>query len=238
MRHKTSGIKHSNKWPKWLRESAITEKKTICKAFSSIGIEDSESEVKIAGSYVGGYLRIVFSTKPWDIATMSMRGISSCQRWRKNGAKHSKKLIGSIVDPYVGIIYLTDGVKTDKGERMLARSVVRITAGWGSYRPYIMLEKVYSMTVMSTSAHEQVSNAFKSFLHEKCSLPISYQGGGLFIPLSEAVRKLPENKRSYRDSGLVYKPLPDFRKRLTEISTSTKIVDKEKTNSQEALAGH
>lgn len=70
-------------------------------------------------------LKIVFSTHPWDIATMSMRGISSCQSWTHQYSSH---LIGSILDPYCGIIYITNGGNTKYGSKMLVRSIVRVVA--------------------------------------------------------------------------------------------------------------
>ena len=39
----------------------------------------------------------------WDITTMSMRGIKSCQSWTSS-SKYKTNIIGSIVDPFVGVI--------------------------------------------------------------------------------------------------------------------------------------
>lgn len=68
-------------------------------------------------------LKLVFSTDPWDIATMSMRGIKSCMRWN---SKMAVCLIGSILCPFTGIVYLTNKKPTKYGEKMLFRSLVRV----------------------------------------------------------------------------------------------------------------
>ena len=76
--------------------------------------------------------KVVFSTNPLDIAQMSMRGINSCMSWYSGSAS---SLVGSMVDPWCGIVYMTNGKKIGKveteggnftmGERMMYRAVVR-----------------------------------------------------------------------------------------------------------------
>ena len=73
---------------------------------------------------------LVFSTDHWDIATMSMRGIKSCQSWT---GSYRERLTGSIIDPCCAILYLTDGSKTKYGEKMLARHIVRLVENNNSY---------------------------------------------------------------------------------------------------------
>jgi hypothetical protein len=89
-------------------------------------------------------------------------------------------------------------------------------------------------TITYTTSIGKMQHAFESFLREKSSLIVSYNYWSryLFIPLSEAVKKLPESKRSYRDSGIVYQVSPGFRKRLAEISSAMKRIDKRKIISQ------
>jgi hypothetical protein len=67
--------------------------------------------------------KVVFSTNPWDILTMSMRGIDSCMEW---GSTHRNCLIGSVLDPYLGVMYVTNGQRTSYGSHMNFRSVVRL----------------------------------------------------------------------------------------------------------------
>jgi len=88
----------------------------------------------------GGNIRpkyVVFSSKPEDIMHMSMRGIESCMRWSSN---QSISLIGSVIDPYCSIIYLTDNLKT---KNMLARAVVRYVHNDDKNRNEIFIEKIY-----------------------------------------------------------------------------------------------
>lgn len=85
----------------------------------------------------------------WDIATMSMRGISSCQRW---GAGHEKCLIGSILDPFTGIIYLSSNDNTDYGKKMFARSIVRFIVK--ENKPFLFIERPYGLYEES----EEVNN--------------------------------------------------------------------------------
>lgn len=159
--------------------------------------------------------KIVFASADkegaWDIATMSMRGISSCQSWRGG---YSRDLIGSIVDPYVGIIYLTNGSKTTKGRRMTNRAVIRYVVHHTTRKPALMIEPVYS----SYYDNEQKAlGIFAAFLNTKTKLPIVFYNRDreYYIPNSKPVAKLQaSNIRyhssrngdcvSYRDSGIRY----------------------------------
>lgn len=92
-----------------------------------------------------GY-RVVFKVNgnegAYNIATMSMRGIASCMSWFDD---HSNSLIGSLLDPCCGVIYLTDGRETPLGERMIGRSVVRIVYDNQANKYVILLEPCYKM---------------------------------------------------------------------------------------------
>lgn len=96
-------------------------------------------------------LKVIFSTDPWDIATMSMRGIHSCMRW---GTHQSHSLVGSILCPYTAVIYSTDGTKVQPkkyerrtyqmGERMIHRAVVRIVSDCSTgKRRMVFMEEPY-----------------------------------------------------------------------------------------------
>ena len=71
--------------------------------------------------------KIVFTsdglTGLWDLATMSMRGATSCMHWSNH---HHSHLVGSIVDPCCGIVYITDGSITERGLAIKERSLVRL----------------------------------------------------------------------------------------------------------------
>lgn len=156
-------------------------------------------------------MKIVFASDQkqgvWDIATMSMRGIRSCMQW---GSGHAPSLIGSIIDPCCGVIYLTDGVYTEHGERMLCRSVVRYvvhkTAG-----PCLYMERPYAHLDLQPGNQEALCLAFAAALHAKTSLPVIYDYKSSyddmrelsFIPATEAVKKYVDCQ-SYRDGKVRY----------------------------------
>lgn len=102
-------------------------------------------------------LSVIFSsdgeTGAWDIATMSVRGIKSCQRW---DGEYPSCLVGSILSKFVGIIYLTSGAQAepypdaarggtwkDLGTKMMRRCVVRYAVDADDGQPYILLDKMY-----------------------------------------------------------------------------------------------
>lgn len=153
--------------------------------------------------------KVVFSSDGseglWDIATMSMRGIASCQTW-DNGA-HYTKIVGSMADPFTGIIYLTSGTKhSNYGTKMMRRCVVRFVVNETKKAPTIVLEKMYP------SYDKQALDAFTSLIKERTDnkfnvsyIPDSYQNGKFYVPMSKIVRSLPVNNQPYRDSGMLYK---------------------------------
>lgn len=152
----------------------------------------------------------------WDIATMSMRGIKSCQRW---GSSYAKALVGSMVDPYAGIIYLTDGEKMKHGPKMVTRSVVRFVVNRHTNEPAIMLERIYPNLRNYYTSDDLVGTAFKKFIKDRvCSkykvfyinsrsdINNGFSAVNYFIPLTPAVDMITEQsgQRSYRDSAIGY----------------------------------
>jgi hypothetical protein len=90
-------------------------------------------------------LKIVFSSSGieglWDIATMSMRGFRTCQSW---DGQYRSNLIGSILDPFTGIIYLTSGSQVeDYGSNMIRRCIVRFFVSTTDSRPHILIDRMY-----------------------------------------------------------------------------------------------
>jgi len=140
----------------------------------------------------------------WDIATMSMRGTSSCMSW---GSGKSKHLVGSIIDPCCGIIYLTDNEEKTFGKNILDRAVVRyvITPALGEA---LFLEKIYSQTTRDNAYANSLDFIFGLSLFKKTGLPVIVPEDELhsFIPLSSIV-DCNMNVASYRDSGLKYKKI-------------------------------
>lgn len=154
--------------------------------------------------------RIVFSCEnkvgAWDIATMSMRGIRSCMSW---DAANAPALVGSIIDPCCGIIYLTDGKDTKYGTNMLYRAVVRYVVH-KDVGPCLFIENLYAQN--NNVKANYINLAFATFLHNKTSLPIFYdyrtsyteiQTYGI-IPYSKVVDQYKSNCASYRDSRIQY----------------------------------
>ena len=119
------------------------------KQFSQANIPPVKSKIVFSSDGVDGL---------WDIATMSMRGITSCQSW---GKEYSERLVGSMIDPFTGIIYLTSGSKTDYGSKMNHRCIVRFVVNRRKRRPNILIEKMYP------SHNEVVLDQFISFIKEK-----------------------------------------------------------------------
>ena len=141
----------------------------------------------------------------WDIATMSMRGISSCQSWASAGGGHSSHVVGSCVDPFTGIIYLTNGGKfNDYGSKMIRRCVVRFLVNNKTKVPFIGLEHMYP------SMEQGALDAFTGFLKERTDnkFDVVYLEKGKYynsyVPMSKVVAKLTAADQPYRDSGIGY----------------------------------
>lgn len=150
--------------------------------------------------------KIVFSSDGidglWDIATMSMRGISSCQSW---DGQYKNNLVGSIVDPFAAVIYITSGTKMNNlGSKMVKRSIVRFVIQ--KNKPTILIDKMYP-------EHDpDVLNKFVSFIQEKVDgkFPVvfgpDYGDPNIFyIPSSPVHSKLTTATISYRDTKVPFK---------------------------------
>jgi hypothetical protein len=80
----------------------------------------------------------------WDLTTMSMRGVMSCMHWSNH--RHVPALIGSVTDPFLGMVYITDGTKTVYGPRITRRSLVRFVKNFDTDEYELVLERVYKDT--------------------------------------------------------------------------------------------
>jgi len=156
--------------------------------------------------------KVVFSSANkngmWDIATMSMRGFTSCQSW--NGC-YKRNLIGSMVDPFLGIIYITDGTRNKKGPKMLRRALVRYVVHSRTHKPALFLERVYPHSTYTQDP--QAVAIFTAYLTQHTNLPVITSSYSYVIPNSKIVQKMSscgkfaDGKdfcRSYRDSGIGY----------------------------------
>jgi hypothetical protein len=133
----------------------------------------------------------------WDIGTMSMRGIRSCQSW--NDGEYSHCTIGSVIDPFVGIIYLTSGAKYNEyGSKMIRRCIVRFVINSKTNSPYLLLDNMYP------NLDDDVLRQFKKFLKDKTD------------------GKFEVHYANNMSSDLVqhtYIPLTDIRKRLRQLDS-------------------
>jgi len=126
------------------------EKVALFKAFSSVNLPADKFSIAFSSDGVDGL---------WDIATMSMRGITSCQRWQ---GQHKHCLIGSIVDPFTAVIYLTSGTNYKHlGPKMIRRSVVRFVIDNIDKKPYILIDRVYP------SHDDSAARKFSEFITKK-----------------------------------------------------------------------
>lgn len=151
---------------------------------------------------------LVFSCLPFDIATMSMRGIGSCMSWNNH---HSQSLAGSIVDPYCAIVFLTYSNEhfSSFGPRMFARCVVRMVVN-DSGKESLFLEKPYLCpTILSTqreTLQALVREMFSSFLHRETGLNVLYTANReISIPYFPDKKFLFTDELSYRDSYIAYR---------------------------------
>lgn len=160
-------------------------------------------------------IRVVFSSKgnqaQWDIATMSMRGVSSCQRWAHSAAKH---LVGSIVDPNAAIMYLTDGNTTKYGSKMLRRAVVRIVKDNKTKETVILIERIYPFMSYNINYTDMATlSIFKSFIQKRIknkykiiyAYDIDFNAKNYSIPMCNELTFLKKSNLSYIDSKVKYK---------------------------------
>ncbi len=153
---------------------------------------------------------IIFSSEgtegAWDIATMSMRGIKSCQRW---DGEYFRCLIGSILSKFVGIIYLTSGVQADNqgnwtnlGSKMMRRSVVRYAIDADEGKPCILIDKMYP------ELDKDILTLFVNAIQSRTNIPVHYaQDLGnrlrhMYLPSEKVRREVLDREWSYQDTPL------------------------------------
>jgi hypothetical protein len=162
-------------------------------------------------------LKLVFSGSGekclWDIATMSMRGITSCQKWDN---PHARALIGTMIDPYAAIMYITDGAELFHGSNMLKRSVIRFIADYQRGTPAIMIERIYPHDYNGGLIDYITLSIFKQYIQKITDnkFPIFYGELGCYqnyvIPITRPVEEIAESLHSYRDSKISYYKLPKY----------------------------
>jgi hypothetical protein len=173
------------------------------KNFSSINIPSKEIVVKFSSDDRDGV---------WDIATMSMRGVSSCQTWDQ-GVGNSIKIIGSIIDPFTGIIYLTNDTKYNEyGTKMVRRCIVRYVIDADKKSPFLLLEKMYpafdkpSLDAFVTAIKKRLPD-MPIFHSSELGDKAAYNNllGKSYIPLSDELKLLENKYYPYIDSSIMFK---------------------------------
>jgi hypothetical protein len=190
----------SKQYPNFIRKSRVFEKqKDRQSIFPHLGLRNCRTKITKNmtdnENFIGKW--IVFSSSGekgrWDIATMSERGTPSCMQW----SGKPTELIGSMVDPCVGIVYITDGTKTKKGEAMYARSLVRYVVN-NKGKEALLLEQTYT----DDDKDEWLSENYSEFdklvgivlkSKTKPRMTISPYKGGYYIPLTKSVKKMIES---------------------------------------------
>lgn len=153
---------------------------------------------------------IIFSSEgeegAWDLATMSMRGIKSCQRW---DGEYPRCLIGSILSKFVGIMYLTSGVQSEAnagfanlGTKMMRRVVVRYAIDADEGKPCILMDKMYP------ELDKDVLGIFMAAIKSRTELPVYYsQDLGnkirhIYLPSEKMREEISAREWSYQDTPL------------------------------------
>lgn len=154
------------------------------KAFSSENIPANKMKIVFSSDGVNG---------AWDIATMSSRGIRSCQSWEGGEYKHCT--IGSVIDPFVAIMYMTSGVQDTSGygSKMMRRCIVRFVIDGSKNKPFLLLDQMYPQP------DKAVLDQFKKLLQEKTD--------GKFDVVHSAGMKPELAKHSYLPTNSVRKTL-------------------------------
>lgn len=150
----------------------------------------------------------------WNIATASMRGITSCQAWT---SAQSRGLIGSISSRYVAVCFI-EGHEEFKpyGKKMVYRSMVRVVIEKNTGKPYLYFDHIYPN---STS---EVIKVISESVGKRTSLPLLFNGNGndkVFVQnncviMNEPSRSfLAEGEFSYLDTPMpvVSKPFSSFK---------------------------
>jgi hypothetical protein len=167
--------------PDWLKNEVLTRAQIIDKIFPKLGLTNcSEPVAEDIMDYgekdpIAKKMSVVFSSDGheglWDLATMSMRGVSTCLHW--NNEQHRRGIIGYITNANYGVIYLTDGTTTEHGLSINKRAIVNYN-DYGSEK-HITLGTVYvkttnrnPMAYINREIDEtQTKRIFKDFLRSK-----------------------------------------------------------------------
>lgn len=115
---------------------------------------------------------IVFSTKQEDIAGMGSRGVASCQKLteiiegdEKELNEYNRRLLGSMLDKNIGIIYLTPGSDfKGRGDKMLSRALVKIGVNAETKEPIFVIDQMYP--------NDNFKEQFKKAIQSNTNVPV------------------------------------------------------------------
>lgn len=150
---------------------------------------------------------VIFSSSgddgAWDIGTISMRGVTSCQAWN---APQSRGLIGSISSKFVGVIYIaSDQEIPGYGSKMLNRSLVRFVIHKTTKKPALIIDRMYP------NHNADTLNVFQNILKEKSGIDVytsfDPKGGqvdinNFYIPDETSRKYLKQGEFSYMDYAI------------------------------------
>jgi hypothetical protein len=142
----------------------------------------------------------------WDIATISMRGIASCQAWTQ---PQSRGLIGSIASKFVGVMFLaSDQDIPGYGSKMLNRCMVRFAIHRNTKKPALIMDRMYPAPNIETI------ETFRKVLKEKSGLDVHYvvdnngtracNVNDFYIPTEPTLKALPANETTYMDTKIPF----------------------------------
>lgn len=220
--------KSFQKLPGFIQKHAIFSNiKKIKRIFPHIGLPNCLEPLKCNDpkfSSPDKKLYIGFSSSGtlglWDIATMSMRGVCSCMHWDNT---HSKHLIGSITDPFLGIVYISDNAKTTHGISFRRRALVRFVYDNKSKQFKLLIERTYIdsgnkdpeiyankdpnnekaiLEIFRTFLVSKVGNKYPVTTHKE----MSYHE---WIPKSTNLNQMTHGQTSMSDCGLGYGDVND-----------------------------
>jgi hypothetical protein len=200
-----SGFKIYNELEEILKKFDITIQKldTIneFKDFSKVNVADKKYQIVFSATGEDGF---------WDISTISMRGITSCQSWT---AEQSKGLIGTLATKYAGVIYLTSGTKFGNlGDKMLYRAIVRFIVSNKTNKPAIMLDKMYP------EDNHKIITSFINALQKRSQIEVKHylkvSTSEYYIPDEKHLEILKDNEKPYMDYYIPIKKLSAGVKRV------------------------
>lgn len=146
---KISDLKNSRTFKKtahFIRNNSIFDKiSKIEKPFPGIGLSNCLEKCDVEFDGKPAYIGFTSSgiTGFWDLATMSMRGVCSCMHWENS---HRDHLVGSVTDPFLGMVYISDNEMTPYGISFRRRSLVRVLYDYSTKEYVLFIERVYKDT--------------------------------------------------------------------------------------------